>query len=669
MNNQNAKIIVNRQAIRELVREALDGGSERLRYSFPVEQSPSVVTTNAVVDPSAYESDPINPNFTPQDKVELDVAVRNLVKNLPDDRIPSIYLTLKSAIDKQQEDESKSSDKDSKMTKQDVVEQAIRKAIRQYIVEKTVNEVPKAEDDDSNDEDGWEFKKMALALGHGDRVHRARQEFDRTMNKTRFLAHMDPDDLELMTSLAVKDYIELLSSSGELSDEDIQLLKSNDQIVRDMPGFRNFLHKQIKRLSRGKLDDMRNAEIDGDEVRQVKPRAPSAPRSQPAGEEGSEGAAQPTARGPKATYRIYGRRGPAPVHTRFKGVAFAPTGDTKFKNGDSAAIELGTDGKLKVKDPNSDHTQFWESWKPIGRLTLKEIRETKSLQEIRHGKKIVVNDTQLTLSTKDPQWNMLVKSDGQPVARQAKQSSGRVFQQSWSNPDREGRESYQLEYYKNGEWRVWNSQSHKGELFNTNFLSQIVESTRVNQPVLREASSVPSSQIDALLADVANERSAMAMLSRMTPFSMWYKGEHGKTRMQLLRALKKLSAALKKSDQSKDQDLLVATMQYIDSVMSKSGSNSREFSEAVATWKSQASEIKEAESDLSSDVQDKASAPDFSSWLQQVVSIAAEENPTFKRVYGAELAKDFVKKNVKKMKALFAKGRTPSQVAHSIRLA
>lgn len=568
MNNKNAKIIVNRQAIRELVREALDGGSERLRYSFPVEQSPSVVTTNAVVDPSAYESDPINPNFTPQDKVELDVAVRNLVKNLPDDRIPGIYLTLKSAIDKQ-EDESKSSDKDSKMTKQDVVEQAIRKAIRQYIVEKTVNEapVPKAEDDDSNDEDGWEFKKMALALGHGDRVHRARQEFDRTMNKTRFLAHMDPDDLELMTSLAVKDYIELLSSSGELSDEDIQLLKSNDQIVRDMPGFRNFLHKQIKRLSRGKLDDMRNAEIDGDEVRQVKPRAPSAPRSQPAGEEGSEGAAQPTARGSKATYRIYGRRGPAPVHTRFKGVAFAPTGDTKFKNGDSAAIELGTDGKLKVKDPNSDHTQFWESWKPIGRLTLKEIRETKSLQ------------------------------------------------------------------------------------------------------TLREASSVPSSQIDALLADVANERSAMAMLSRMTPFSMWYKGEHGKTRMQLLRALKKLSAALKKSDQSKDQDLLVATMQYIDSVMSKSGSNSREFSEAIATWKSKASEIKEAETSLSSDVQDKASAPDFSSWLQQVVSIAAEENPTFKRVYGAELAKDFVKKNVKKMKALFAKGRTPSQVAHSIRLA
>lgn len=561
MNNENAKIIVNRQAIRELVREALDGGSERLRYSFPVEQSPGVVTTNAVVDPSAYESDPINPNFTPQDKVELDVAVRNLVKNLPDDRIPGIYLTLKSAIDKQEDESKSSSDKDSKMTKQDVVEQAIRKAIRQYIVEKTVNEVPKAEDDDSNDEDGWEFKKMALALGHGDRVHRARQEFDRTMNKTRFLAQMDPDDLELMTSLAVKDYIELLSTSGELSDEDIQLLKSNDQIVRDMPGFRNFLHKQIKRISRGKLDDMRNAEIDGDEVRQVKPRAPSAPRSQPAGDEGPESVAQPTARTPKATYRIYGRRGPASVHTRFKGVAFAPTGDTKFKNGDSASIELGTDGKLKVKDPNSDHTQFWESWKPIGRLTLKEIRETK---------------------------------------------------------------------------------------------------------ILREA-SVPSSQIDALLADVANERSSMAMLSRMTPFSMWYKGEHGKTRMQLLRALKKLSAALKRSDQSKDQDLLVATMQYIDSVMSKSGSNSREFSEAVAMWKSKASEIKEADSDLSSDVQNKALALDFSSWLQQVVAIAAEENPTFKRINGARHANDFVKKNVKQLKVLFKKGRTPNQVAHSIR--
>lgn len=59
------------------------------------------------------------------------------------------------------------------------------------------------------------------------------------------------------------------------------------------------------------------------------------------------------------TYKVYGKMKGAPAHTRLKGKAYLAPGDTKFKSGQSVGVEP-KDGKLSVKDVNSDHTQIWE---------------------------------------------------------------------------------------------------------------------------------------------------------------------------------------------------------------------------------------------------------------------------------------------------------------------
>ena len=64
-----------------------------------------------------------------------------------------------------------------------------------------------------------------------------------------------------------------------------------------------------------------------------------------------------TARPPKASYKIYGKKGGSSAHTRLKGQAYLAPGDTKFKPGDSASL-APEDGKLRVKKDDAD--QLWE---------------------------------------------------------------------------------------------------------------------------------------------------------------------------------------------------------------------------------------------------------------------------------------------------------------------
>lgn len=71
-----------------------------------------------------------------------------------------------------------------------------------------------------------------------------------------------------------------------------------------------------------------------------------------------------TAGGKKTTYKIYGAHhdanlGSSPLHTRIKGRVYAPTAPSKFKKGDSAEVSPEGDKKLRVKKPESDHTQTW----------------------------------------------------------------------------------------------------------------------------------------------------------------------------------------------------------------------------------------------------------------------------------------------------------------------
>lgn len=62
---------------------------------------------------------------------------------------------------------------------------------------------------------------------------------------------------------------------------------------------------------------------------------------------------------PKETYKVYGKKGGAPAHTRVKGKAYLAPSDTQFAAGEPA-VATPENGKLTVKKKDSDHTQVWE---------------------------------------------------------------------------------------------------------------------------------------------------------------------------------------------------------------------------------------------------------------------------------------------------------------------
>lgn len=100
----------------------------------------------------------------------------------------------------------------------------------------------------------------------------------------------------------------------------------------------------------------------------VKKKATPAPAPKPAPAPAKPAAtpAAPAAKGgKKTTYKIYNGTGTgkavtgsSPIHTRIKGKVYAPTGISKFRTGQKAAVE--PDGEdLKVSDPDTGHTQKW----------------------------------------------------------------------------------------------------------------------------------------------------------------------------------------------------------------------------------------------------------------------------------------------------------------------
>lgn len=91
-------------------------------------------------------------------------------------------------------------------------------------------------------------------------------------------------------------------------------------------------------------------------VRRSPPPAGLNPQAAPAQAAAAAGAP----RGPKTTYKIYGRFKGHPVATRLKGQAYVGAAGTQFSAGEQAEISPTDNGKLRVKKAGGDHTQVWE---------------------------------------------------------------------------------------------------------------------------------------------------------------------------------------------------------------------------------------------------------------------------------------------------------------------
>lgn len=122
-------VIVKEQAIRQMIREAMFSNCDV--ESDDVYDSP--VAVSDVVDPSAVVTDPDNPNFIPQNKLELQMSLSTLVSNIPDDKLGDVYSVVKDAV------ESASSMQDVKekpeMKKDTKVEALVRAHVRKMLRE------------------------------------------------------------------------------------------------------------------------------------------------------------------------------------------------------------------------------------------------------------------------------------------------------------------------------------------------------------------------------------------------------------------------------------------------------------------------------------------------------------------------------------------------------
>jgi hypothetical protein len=94
------KVVVTDRALRELIAETLD--------SSAYVPEPDLVNVNDVVDPSAADTDPSDPNYKPQNSTELGVAIKRMTTGMDSEQAPRVFDVLKGALDDKKDDEDPS---------------------------------------------------------------------------------------------------------------------------------------------------------------------------------------------------------------------------------------------------------------------------------------------------------------------------------------------------------------------------------------------------------------------------------------------------------------------------------------------------------------------------------------------------------------------------------
>lgn len=285
------KTVAAETAIRSLLRETMMNPSVGWQSTSDISDSPSNVS--AVVDPSAALTDPGNQNFKPANRKELKIAIQNIIDDTSDDFSEDIFVAVKDAIKDTEED------KDMKDSKK--VEEAIRLAIRKILKEADLPPVKKIpmgvhggeymrnlekrkeklrgtmekwrDDEDAapmvradapaagrerknvmqTDVGGKSFKEIAAELGYASESG-AKQAAEKALSKAKYLGAMEPEELEITVLMAMKDYVDFLKSSGDLTAADVQLMLDHPDIVSELDGFREFLDKQLKKEMKEKED-------------------------------------------------------------------------------------------------------------------------------------------------------------------------------------------------------------------------------------------------------------------------------------------------------------------------------------------------------------------------------------------------------------------------------
>lgn len=257
-----------------------------------ISETSDVINVNNVVDKLASVTDTSNFKQTPQDKIEFIVAVKQLIDDVPIDNIPNIYKLIKDVIDTSSEKTTMSNKK---------IEESVRAVVRKLIAEAQplppVKKIPfgvhgaeyernmaasraslnkamkkdldadlkKVTVDDVEEPEVKKRAQKATSLGNmlgvggasfediakelNFSVAGAKQAVDKALEKTRWLtSEIDEDDLEIIVLNSMNNYIEDLAGTGELTDEEVKMMKDHPAIVRELDGFREYLGNVLRRV-------------------------------------------------------------------------------------------------------------------------------------------------------------------------------------------------------------------------------------------------------------------------------------------------------------------------------------------------------------------------------------------------------------------------------------
>jgi hypothetical protein len=108
------------------------------------------------------------------------------------------------------------------------------------------------------------FEDIAKELGFS--VSGAKQAVDKTMLRFKFLYALPEDEREIMVLNAMNDYIDMMNKTGELTAADVQLLKDHPDIVRELDGFREYFHNNVRRAMKAQPEDVESPMGEGDEL-------------------------------------------------------------------------------------------------------------------------------------------------------------------------------------------------------------------------------------------------------------------------------------------------------------------------------------------------------------------------------------------------------------------
>lgn len=243
-------MFIGEKELRKLFQEALSNNNA---FVFETEN----MNVNATTDPSAPKTDVNHTQSKPKDRMGLKAAISSMIDDANLDNVTATYDAISSIL-------MNKDSGDNKMKKENKVEETVRSKVRSILSEIMPRDSwsysgPEYGSDDEEDVvrrknvtmtdvDGANFAQIAQELGFS--VAGAKQAVDKALLKAQFVASMDKDDLEITVLQAMDDYVDYLESSGELTPEDVMLIKDHPDLVRELDGFRDYLDKYIRRARR-----------------------------------------------------------------------------------------------------------------------------------------------------------------------------------------------------------------------------------------------------------------------------------------------------------------------------------------------------------------------------------------------------------------------------------